>query len=173
MNRVVVAARSASANTYLLLYTYIMFHYTHTLCVHSLYALEEKAPQSEPQNLHFNYLTPSVTLHKTSCIFTHTFLKISCVQTHHVDAVGYGTCLRELLSMFVFYILQCIRFHDPGYCPGFITEKLSVFWIRTQSPRVRAWLAKLYPQKGHIIRKDTPKGRICVYMYRKRGVKFN
>ena len=87
LNRVVVAARSASANTYLLLYTYIMFHYTHTLCVHSLYALEEKAPQSEPQNLHFNYLTPSVTLHKTSCIFTHTFLKISCVQTHRCNRI--------------------------------------------------------------------------------------
>ena len=72
---------------------------------------------SWPQNQHLNYTTGSVTLHETPCLCIHFWKSVvpkdGTSQTEHVDAVGCDTFYSELISMFVFGILQipsrCIR----------------------------------------------------------------
>jgi hypothetical protein len=78
MNTVGAAGSSAGAHTYMCLYTHIMLYYTYTVymyiyiyiyiycaCISVINAFVRTKTE------HFNYVTPFVTLHKTSCMYIY------------------------------------------------------------------------------------------------------
>ena len=44
--------------------------------------------------------------------------------------------------------------------------------IELKHMHCKSGLANFSPQEGHIIRKDSPEGNICVYIYRKGGIEL-
>jgi len=56
---------TVAARVYVSLYTYIRVWFAHAYCV----CISDKVPLSDPQNQHFNYVSCSIILHKTPCIY--------------------------------------------------------------------------------------------------------
>lgn len=64
VNRVGAAASSAGAYVYIHVYNAVLYEYF-------LHILNFKVPLSGPQNQYFDHIMHSITVHKTSCTYTH------------------------------------------------------------------------------------------------------
>jgi len=118
-----------------------MFVIRERLYTHPVWRMHKrkKASLSEPQNPRFNYITRSITLHKTFWIYIHFW---KCVFSNHGwptgatrTHCGVSQVLSGLISMFVFDILRtpigcnwicggcnALVLYAPGYGPASITS---------------------------------------------------